>query len=224
MARLPHEVSIINHQKLTHNMIRLCLEKPSDFHFQPGQAIEVTLNKPEFLEDAAPFTLTNLPEDDHLELILKVYESHQGMTKALAELKGGDSLLISPAWDSFPYHGTGVFIAGGAGITAFLPIIRDLVKKEALTGQQLIWANQKHRDLFLMEELQRAFGRNFKNILSKARSMEYSFGRIHGPFLKQTISSFDQYFYVCGPGTFPDEVKANLVYLGAAPENVIVAY
>ncbi len=224
MARLPYEVSILSSQKLTHNIIRLCLEKPENFQFEPGQAIEVTLNKPAFRDDAAPFTLTNLPGDDHLELILKVYESHQGMTKALAALESKDSLFISPAWDSFPYYGKGVFIAGGAGITAFLPIIRDLVGKEEQEGNQLIWANKKHQDLFLKDELQKAFGQNFKNILSKARSLEYSFGRIHGAFLKQTVPHFDQYFYVCGPGTFPDDLKTNLIEIGADPEKVIIAY
>ncbi len=224
MTKLPYKVSILNQKWLTPDILRLELEKPDGYTYSPGQALELTIDDPAFHTDFAPFTITNLDQEPTIELILKVYPSHNGMTLALSKCAIGDMLFISQPWDSFPYLGKGVFIAAGAGITAFLPIIRSMAQQDRLGNHQLIWANRKFQDLFLEEALQQAFSGNMKLIFSKARSFQHSFGHINQAYLKQTVRNFNQYFYICGPGHFPDQVKDHLVALGASPERIRLAY
>ena len=226
MTQLKHQVKILSKNWLAHNAIQLQVEKPEGFKFEPGQGVEMTIDAPGFHDDFAPFTIANLAEDPFLEFIIKVYPKHKGMTLALSQLEAGATLFIGEPWDAFPYHGPGVFIAGGAGITAFLAKIRSLHAEGKMgNDHQLIWANQKYRDIFLDEELQSYFGeKNIHHILSKARTLEYTFGYINQGFLKHTIQSWERNFYVCGPGTFSDDVKALLENLNVPSGNIFVAY
>lgn len=226
MTQLKHQVKIISKNWLAHNAIQLKVEKPEGFTFEPGQGVEMTIDAPGFHDDFAPFTIANLAEDPLLEFIIKVYPKHKGMTLALSKLGEGNTLFIGPPWDAFPYHGPGVFIAGGAGITAFLAKIRNLKAEGQIPDDhQLIWANQKHRDIFLNEELRSCFGhKNTNHILSKARTLEYTFGYINQGFLKHTIQKWERNFYVCGPGTFSDDVKTLLESLNVPSEQIFVAY
>jgi predicted ferric reductase len=42
------------------------------------------------------------------------------------KLKHGDELIIRDVWGAIEYKGEGVFIAGGAGVTPFIAILRQL--------------------------------------------------------------------------------------------------
>lgn len=52
-----------------------------------------------------PFTFTSLPDDNHLEMIIKIYSSHAGVTNEFLKLKPGDELLIHEVWEPFPMKG-----------------------------------------------------------------------------------------------------------------------
>ena len=73
-----------------------------------------------------PFTFTSLPGDDHLEFTIKCYTDHDGVTNQLGQLKAGDELLLHDIWGAIHYTNEGTFIAGGAGITPFIAIFRQL--------------------------------------------------------------------------------------------------
>jgi predicted ferric reductase len=44
--------------------------------------------------------------------------------KRIRKLKHGDELIIRDVWGAIEYKGEGVFIAGGAGVTPFIAILR----------------------------------------------------------------------------------------------------
>jgi ferredoxin-NADP reductase len=48
------------------------------------------------------------------------------------KVKPGDQLIIRDVWGAITYKGKGVFIAGGAGITPFISIFRDLSARNEL--------------------------------------------------------------------------------------------
>ncbi|MCB9050504.1 MAG: flavodoxin reductase [Lewinellaceae bacterium] len=224
MSELMHTVRILGKEQLTHDVARLDLERPEGYLFTAGQAIELTINQPGFLTDAAPFTLTGLSTLESLEIIFKSYPSHNGMTLAMSGLKCGDTLRIGKAWDSFEYKSPGVFIAGGAGVTPFIAILRQLAATRRLNGNKLIFANKTAEDIFLTDELAMLLGSNFLNILSREKHPSYAFGRIDADFLKAHISSPDQAFYLCGPGSFSPDIKNLLLTLGAQEGLIISEY
>lgn len=208
-------VKITKKDWLSHNMIRFVIEKPTTFKSTIGQAIELTINSPRFKDKFAPFTLTSFPEDDCLELMIKIYPKHKGLTLALSEQKVNNEIIITEAWDSYEYEGIGTFIAGGSGITPFIPIIRNLKKNNNIANHRLIYANRNSNDIIIKDELKNALGKNFINILSEESDTIYDFGRINRKYLKKQLVDFDQYFYLCGPDAFSKSIKKDLISLGA---------
>ena len=220
---MEHKIEIKQKKWLTHNVMQFTLEKPKKFTYSAGQAVEVTLDKPEFKDKAAPFTLTSLNKDKHLELTIKVYPKHEGVTLALSKLDKGDHLLISDPWDSFKNKGSGVFIAGGTGVTPFIALLRQMEADGKAAGSTLLFSNKTEADIFLDEEFKRILGANFVTVLTQEKKEPYFYGRIDKAFLKNVVDDFGQPFYLCGPENFADEIKGYLKELGAGDDLVNIS-
>src|SRR5689334_8705366 len=119
-----HVVKVKDVRKVTHDVLGIKVEKPAGYNFVPGQATEVAINDPQWVNEKRPFTFTNLPEEDHLEFTIKTYPQHKGVTNRLLGLKAGDELVLHDVWGAIHYKGKGLFIAGGAGVTPFISIFR----------------------------------------------------------------------------------------------------
>jgi ferredoxin-NADP reductase len=171
-----HIVKIISIEQLTHDVKRFQIEKPVGYSFIPGQATEVSINTPEFKNEKRPFTFTCLNSDPYLEFTIKIYPSHNGITNELGKLKPGDELIIRDVWGAITYKGKGVFIAGGAGVTPFIAIIRELQVKNEISGNKLLFANKTQADIILEYEFRKLFGDAFINILSDEKAEEYYYG------------------------------------------------
>ena len=111
---------------VTHDVKRFVVERPAGYAFQPGQATKLSIHQPGWADKARPFTFTSLDEDLVLEFIIKGYFDHDGVTKKLHSLAPGHELILRDVWGTIAYKGPGVFIAGGAGITPFIAILRRL--------------------------------------------------------------------------------------------------
>ena len=79
---------------VTHNVRCIRFHKPGEFHFVPGQATDVSINKPGWENEKRPFTFTCLADKPYLEFTIKIYSDHNGVTSEIGKLKKGDSLLI----------------------------------------------------------------------------------------------------------------------------------
>lgn len=121
-----HIVKILSIESVTHNVRQYNIEKPNGYHFIPGQATEVAINLPEWKNERRPFTFTSLNDWDHLQFTIKSYSDHNGVTNQLGQLKAGDELILHDVWGAIQYKGEGTFIAGGAGVTPFIAIFRQL--------------------------------------------------------------------------------------------------
>ncbi|MGM5483669.1 MAG: FAD-binding oxidoreductase [Nanobdellota archaeon] len=207
---------------VTQDTVRLLIEKPEGYNFIPGQATDISINKEGWKEEKRPFTFTSLNKDKVLELTIKIYSGHNGVTKEINKLNPGDELSIQDPWGAINYKGEGVFIAGGAGITPFISIIRNLVDKNALDGNKLLFSNKTKKDIILEKEFEQYFNKNFINFLTEENSKEsYIKGRIDKDKLEENIEDFSRFFYICGPPAFVKAIKSFLLELGAE-ENKIV--
>jgi ferredoxin-NADP reductase len=217
-----HIVKIKSIDKITHDVLKIVLEKPDNYMFTPGQATAVAINKTKWKEEKRPFTFTSLPDEIYLEFTIKTYPSHKGVTNELLQLKPGDELIIHDAWGAITYKGEGIFIAGGAGITPFLSIFRHLHRINKIGGNKLIFANKTKADIIHEKELTELLGDAFINILSDETVAGYAKGMITEKFLKENIERFDKTFYVCGPPPMVDAVQGYLANLGAGNNSVVV--
>jgi ferredoxin-NADP reductase len=217
-----HIVGITSIRQITHDVRSYRVEKPKGYSFIPGQATEVAINKPEWKEERRPFTFTSLADEPTLEFTIKSYTEHHGVTDELYRLQVGDSIIIHDVWGAIAYKGPGYFIAGGAGITPFIAILRQLHKERRLEGNKLFFANKTSRDIILEDELRRMLGKDFVNILSQEKAREgYVTGHIDEAFLRRHVNGFSKHFYICGPDPMVKAISETLNKLGAAPDAVV---
>jgi ferredoxin-NADP reductase len=214
-------VKILKIEEVTHNVRRFTVSKPDNYSFLPGQATEVSVNKESLKNEKRPFTFTGLNEWPTLEFTTKIYTDHHGVTEALGKVKEGDELIIRDVWGAINYKGPGVFIAGGAGVTPFIAIFRQLHKDNKLEGNTLFFSNKTEKDIILKDEFSKMLGKNFYNTLTQEKSKKYDHRKIDKAFLRDHIKNFNQNFYVCGPDLFVKDITEFLQGLGVKADTII---
>jgi len=220
---MSHKVEILNIEDITHDVRAYTFEKPDGYSFAPGQATEVAIDKDGWRDEKRPFTFTNLQDDDNLEFVIKSYPDHNGVTEQIGQIEEGDQFIIDDAWGTIEYKGEGVFLAGGAGVTPFIAIIRDLYAKNGIGSNTLIFSNKTEDDIILKDEFEEILGEQFINVITDEPTDEYINldGFIDKEFLADQIDDFDQPFYVCGPPAFNDAMIKYLKELGATPDALV---
>jgi ferredoxin-NADP reductase len=217
---MAYKVKITDITSLTHDVKQITVEKPEGYTFTPGQATEVAINKEGWTEEKRPFTFTSLPTDDHLQFVIKSYRDHEGVTYHIDGLVAGDELIIDEPWGAISYKGKGVFIAGGAGITPFIAIFRDLQAKGEISGNTLIFSNRTGKDVILETYFDELLGEDFISTLSDEKADGHEHGMIDMNFLKDKIEDYSQHFYVCGPDAMVKDISEHLSHLGANPDAI----
>lgn len=218
---MQHRVNIRSIDKVTHDVLSVVTDKPAQFTFTPGQATEISINKEGWEDETRPFTFTCLPSDDYLEFTIKTYPERKGVTNEFLSLSEGDELIVHDVFGAISYRGEGVFIAGGAGVTPFIAIFRDLDSKDEIDDNKLIFANKTKADIILESELRRILGTNFINILSDEEVAGYAHGRITEDLIETESDGIDKPFYLCGPPPMIDAVEKQLQHLGVDTNDII---
>lgn len=213
---MTHTVTIRAITPVARNVASYDLDKPEGLDFEPGQATEVAIDKEGWRDEKRPFTFTSLPDDDGLQFTIKSYHDHDGVTDQLTKLLVGERLIIGESWGTIRYKGPGVFIAGGAGITPFISIMRDLNRgSDHLAGHRLFFANKTERDIILRDELEAMPGLDVRHVLSDENRSGLDHGLIDKAYLERNVEDFGQHFYVCGPDKMVEDISKALGELGA---------
>lgn len=217
-----HVVKILKTEYVTHNVKRFTLTKPNSYKFKPGQATDIVINLPDWEKERRPFTFTSLNEWDHLEFTIKIYNDHNGVTNQLGKLHAGDELILHDIFGAINYKGEGTFIAGGAGITPFIAIFRQLQKDEKLGKNKLIFSNRTTKDIILKDEFEKMLGKNFINTITNEKTEKYDNRKMDERYLSEKIKDLSQYFYICGPDAMIESIKEILLHLGADKNKIVI--
>jgi len=216
-----HVVKVLEAYFITHDVKRFVVEKPAGYNFISGQATKISINLPGWKNQLRPFSFTSLNDQNYLEFMIKIYKDHDGVTNMLGRINKGDELILHDVFGVIQYKGPGVFIAGGAGITPFISIFRDLYKHRRLRGNKLIYSNKTTVDVIMEEELQKMLSHAFIKLFTRENIVGYIGRRIDRNFLIENITDFGQHFYVCGPHEFVKNVTNHLFDLGATADTII---
>ena len=201
--------------------MQIVTEKPAGYCFTPGQATTISLNKFGWRDADNPFTFTCLPDDDFLEFTIKTYPARKGLTHELLRLENGDELYVHDVFGAIAYKGPGTFIAGGAGVTPFISILRYLQSKDQIGENRLIFANKTQYDIILKDEFSTKLGKHFINILAAEKTEGYAYGHITKEFIAANCANLKGYFYVCGPPPMMDAVEKQLAALGIEEKMIV---
>ncbi|MDB4921033.1 flavodoxin reductase [Mucilaginibacter sp.] len=218
---MEHIVRILDIHPVTHNVKQFIVEKPDGFIFTPGQATELSINQEGWTDKKNPFTFTCLTDDHYLQFTIKIYTDHEGVTNHLGKLNVGDELILREAWGAIEYKGPGYFIAGGAGITPFIAILRQLYKEGKLEDNILFFSNKTDKDIILADELKTMLGENARFTTTQQKGGKNDHRRIDSKFLKAEVTDFKKHFYVCGPDPMVAELTETLAKLGANADAVV---
>jgi len=210
-----HPVKVWETGYVTHNVKQFKVEKPAGYTFVSGQATDVSINKPGLEDELRPFTFTSVNTDDHLEFTIKIYKGHNGVTEKLADINAGDELIVHEVFGAIAYHQPGLFIAGGAGITPFISILRQLKIDGKLAGNTLLFANHSLADIILKDELTELLGENFINVIKVPD------GKTIDKTMLSTYAGKFANYYVCGPDKFTADMIDSLKGLGVPKEDII---
>lgn len=156
-----------------------------------------------------------------MEFFIKIYPTHNGVTNQLLDIQKGDELILHEVFGDIAYQKEGVFIAGGAGVTPFIAIFRDLAAKNQLAGNKLFFANKTKTDVILHEEFEEMLGKNFINILSDEDEEGYAHGFITEEFIAAHCDVTNKIFYVCGPPSMMETIAIQLKNLGVKEESIV---
>ena len=214
-------VKVLKVEPITHNVKRFTLHKPVGYVFKPGQATDISINKEGWKDEKRSFTFTSLNKWDNLEFTIKIYNNHKGVTDQLDAIVAGDELILHDVWGTILYDGPGVFIAGGAGVTPFIAILRDLADNNKISGNKLICANQTEKDIILQNEFEGMLGEQFINILSEGDNKLFAHGYINKAFLENYLQDKNLKVYLCGPEPMMDAVNVILKEMSIKEENIV---
>jgi ferredoxin-NADP reductase len=218
---MDHVIKILNIAQVTHDVRRYECERPEGYDFIPGQATEVSINRPGWQEEKRPFTFTSLPDAPHLEFVIKSYTDHDGVTNQLSTLQPGDELIVRDVWGTINYDGPGYFIAGGAGITPFIAILRHLKRDNKLDGNKLFFSNKTHRDIILEDEFKSMLHDNVVYTITDEKTEKYYNGMINEQFLRDHIEDRSRHFYLCGPPKMMEAIQEILSKMGISSDAVV---
>lgn len=217
---MSHQITLRAKEPVTHDVHQYVFDKPAGFDFTPGQATELSLERQGWSDEGRPFTFTSQPEDERLEFVIKSYPSHDGVTERLPTLEIGEEVEIEDPFGAIEDKGPGVFLAAGAGITPFIPILRRRARDGTLAGCMLIYANKTQDDIILREEWEGMNGLDHLFLVSEEDQSGLRKGIVDNDLIHEVIRDYDQNFYLCGPHGFVDDVRATLERLGADPAKI----
>ncbi|MBF9035649.1 flavodoxin reductase [Rhodobacterales bacterium HKCCE2091] len=207
-------------ETVTHDTRHLRFVRPKDFTFEPGQAVELSLCRDGWRDEGRPFTMVSHPEDAMLDFVIKIYPEHDGETEQIATLEPGEEVELTDPFGAVTDHGPGTFIAGGAGITPFIALLRTRARKQALDGCRLIFANKAEEDIILREEWEEMEGLETV-FVTDAEGDGHPDGPVDRAFLEGRVDPSEGHFYICGPGGMVDAVRDDLKALGVPPDRIV---
>ncbi|ROU03781.1 FAD-binding oxidoreductase [Histidinibacterium lentulum] len=215
---MAHRITLLEKEPVTHDTWHLVFERPAGFTFRPGQATDMALDLEGIEEERRPFTFTSAPDAERLEFVIKSYPDHEGVTARLPDLRPGDTARIGAAWGAIEDRGPGVFIAGGAGITPFIPILREQAQREE-TGRCLVFANKTEADIILREEWDGMAGLETL-FVTDAEGDGFPDGPVDEELLAPLVAE-GRLFYFCGPPPMAEAVTEALASLGVGEERIV---
>src|SRR6201995_874769 len=142
-------------EELTHDIRRLVLSGGDPLSFKPGQYVDIAIPG---TDEVRSFSMANLPGNEHLEFMIKIYPDGQ-FSSLLADerLKPGDEVEVTGPYGVFTlrekFERPLLFIGGGAGMAPILALLRSMAEKGSERPAVYYYGARGPSDLFHLDEL-----------------------------------------------------------------------
>jgi ferredoxin-NADP reductase len=211
----------------TYRVKTLLLEPARPLGHQPGQHVDIRLTADDGYQAQRSYSISSAPEDKLLSLTIERVTDGEVSPYLVDELRVGDALqLRGPIGGHFVWtsdmHQPLCLIAGGAGITPLMAMLRHRDKARPPAPALLIYSARSLPDVIYRDELDAMARRDesLSVIYALTRQQPDGWrghrGRIDKTLLAMTSFSIAQLpaIYVCGPTSFVEHISESMVELG----------
>lgn len=217
-----HEISLLSHEEIAHGTMAFHFEKPRDFSFKAGQAVDVTLiGNAEKVGPPHAFSLVSAPFEERLTIATRLRDSR--FKQALRAMTPGSPVRIEGPLGSLILHNNrarpAVFVAGGIGVTPFVSILRQAAHARLEQRLILLYSNRRPEDAAYLSEL-RALERTNGNcslLATMTQAAKSSMpwtgqtGSIDRALIERVSSELvAPIYYVAGPPTMVEDLRQTL--------------
>lgn len=193
--------------------------------FLAGQWVGIRLlNESDPTRKIAAFSIACAPSErkDVLVLAIKAYGER---TAALVQMKPGDQIHVQGPYGAFvhkPGNSRLVFFAGGVGVTP----LRSMIRQSLFSGETreiVLFYSNKTRASTAYEQEFRDLAKTYTNFTfvptltgEKLSEWKGEQRRIDADMIRAYVGDIraDDDFYMCGPDSFMDGIKQELIHFG----------
>lgn len=154
-------IRLMKRKKVAEGTMAFYFDRPPEFDFRAGQAIDVTLIDPPETDpegNVRTFTLASAPFEQHLMVATRMRDT--AFKRVLRDAPLGLEVKVDGPTGSFNLHKNAtkpaVFLAGGIGVTPFLSIVRQASKDGERRRLDLFYSNRRPEDAAFLEDLDAA--------------------------------------------------------------------
>lgn len=217
---MTHRLTLKLIEPATRDTHHLVFDRPEGFEYTPGQGVELHLLKDGWEDKGRPFTPVTLPDEPTLEFVIKSYPAHGGVTEQIGKMKPGDEVEMKGPFGAISDEGPGVFIAGGAGVTPMIAVLRKRLHDHgSLEGSTLVFANKTEGDIIWRDRFEEMNGLKTAFVVDEAGASVPQ-QKLDQEYLSRFVRS-DSRCYLCGPPPMMKAVRGILQDLGVTDEKII---
>lgn len=154
------DVRLLRREEVAYGTTAYCFDKPADFTFKPGQAVDLILpgvGTSAGTDARHAFSIVSAPFEPHLAVATRMRGSV--FKNTLASLPLGSPAQVEGPFGSLTLHKDrtrpAVLIAGGIGVTPFISIVRQATRDRLPQRLVLLYSNRRPEDSAFLAELQR---------------------------------------------------------------------
>lgn len=160
-----YKIRLTKKEHVAENTMAFHFEKPSGFHFKPGQYIDVTLINPAETDpdgNIRSFSIASSPEEDHLTVLTRLRDT--AFKRVLQAMPFHGEVEMEGPYGYFTLHHHGqkaaVLLAGGIGVAPFLSMIRHATRQKLPHLLYLFYSNRRPEDAAFIRTLQQLENEN----------------------------------------------------------------
>lgn len=230
-----YTVAFKKHREIANRTMAFHFEKPADFTFKPGQAIDITL--PATGQEAGgdallhTFSLVSAPFEDEIVIATRMRDT--AFKRALERLTAGTAVKLDGPAGSLTLSGKStrpaVFLAGGIGITPFYSMLQQAAHDQSPRRLTLLYSNTSPENAAFLEELEQLAQQNpnfhlhatMTHMQGAKRPWNGDTGMITAAKIKQiTAGLTDPIFYLAGPPAMVESLGDALEDAGVDEDDV----
>lgn len=225
-----YTVKLLEKISVAEGTMQFVVSKPDGFNYRAGQTIDLTLPT-----EGSPlthtFSLVSAPHEENLAIATRMRDSAYKNT--LKALEPGAALSVEGPYGSFLLHADemrpAVFLVGGIGITPFMSMIADALKRGLAHTLYLFYSNRRPEDAAFLEHLtQQAEAAPQLHVIPTMTNMDASSapwqgatGYITWEMLREHIQDENNpVYYTAGPKPMVAAMRTMLTEHGVSEDDI----